>query len=99
MPIEKLNSQQISEAIQGLQGWSLGADHESISKEWAFASFKAAMGFWHQVAELAERQNHHPEFWSNYTQFRLRLTTHDAGGLTALDFSLAKEIDRLHLAR
>jgi 4a-hydroxytetrahydrobiopterin dehydratase len=99
MPIEKLNSHQISEAILGLQGWSLDADHESIAKEWVFASFKAAMGFWHQVAELAAQQNHHPEFWSNYTQLRLRLTTHDAGGLTALDFSLAKEIDRLHLDR
>jgi 4a-hydroxytetrahydrobiopterin dehydratase len=99
MPIEKLNSVQISEAIQGLQGWSLSADHESISKEWVFASFKAAMGFWLQVAELSEQQNHHPEFWSNYTQLRLRLTTHDAGGLTALDFSLAKEIDRLNFDR
>lgn len=60
-----------------------------LTKRFEFADFVAAFGFMTQVALVAERMNHHPE-WSNvYRTVNVQLTTHDAGGLTGLDFELA----------
>ena len=62
---------------------------------WTFKNFLQAMAFMNAVAEVAERMDHHPE-WSNvYNRVKVRLTTHDAGGLTHLDFELARAMDRV----
>ena len=93
----RLNGTALDEALAGLDGWTLAADHGHIARSWTFDSFATAMAFWNQVAALAEQHDHHPECLSLYTQIRLRLWTHDAGGLTHKDVTLAKDIDALVL--
>ncbi len=90
-----MNSTDIQAALQQLDQWTLDAHKASVRKEWNFDSFKTAMHFFAQVGELAEKMDHHPELLSNYTRMRIRLTTHDAYGLTHKDFDLAQQIDQL----
>ena len=74
-------------------GWSLAADKKSISKEFKFAGFADAMAFMLRVSYAAEDADHHPE-WSNvYNRVSVRLTTHDAGGLTQKDIKLAEVME------
>ena len=92
------SSAQALEAYETLQQqsqakWQLQED--SLQTQWKFKDFVQAMAFMNAVAEVAERMNHHPE-WSNvYNRVNVRLTTHDAGGLTHLDFDLARAMDTL----
>jgi 4a-hydroxytetrahydrobiopterin dehydratase len=92
---QTLKSSEIANALAHLDQWTLGANETHIQKEWVFESFQTAVRFFVKVAELAEGANHHPEFTSTYTRALIRLTTHDANGLTAKDFDLAMQIDRL----
>lgn len=94
MPI-RLNRPEIDAQIKQLDGWYLETDNANIRKAWAFVSFQTAMRFLSKVGELAECHDHHPEFLSTYTNVRIRLTTHDAQGLTHKDFELAIAIDQL----
>lgn len=70
-------------------------DESSIQTQWVFKDFAQAMAFMNAVAEVAERMNHHPEWTNVYNRVDVRLTTHDAGGLTHLDFDLARAMDAL----
>lgn len=92
---QRLNSAEIDAGLKQLDHWTLDAHKASLRKEWVFDNFQTAMRFFAQVGELAESMNHHPEFLSNYTRMRIRLTTHDAYGLTHKDFELAQQIDHL----
>ena len=74
-------------------GWSL--DGKEIRREFQFEDFNEAMRFVNHVADLAEGAVHHPDITVNYNKVKLSLTTHDAGGLTERDFSLAKQVDHL----
>jgi len=94
MAREKLGSSAIAEAMAGLDGWTLAADGLSIGRTFTFKNFSEAFAFMTRSALAAEKLDHHPE-WSNvYKTVAVRLTTHDAGGLTALDFELAKRMNR-----
>jgi 4a-hydroxytetrahydrobiopterin dehydratase len=78
-----------------LTGWTRTQDGKAIVRDFIFADFKAAWAFMNKVAELAEAQNHHPD-WSNvYNRVRIALTSHDAGGLTEKDLTLARAINAL----
>lgn len=90
----RLNEQQIIERLAQLQGWTRQNQPECISKAWTFDSFRSAAAFFAKAAELAEQQDHHPEFVSLYTHMQVRLWTHDASGLTDKDFDLALALDR-----
>ncbi len=96
--IDKLSQDLINTALQALnqeadQSWSI--KEGKLFRAFKFADFVAAFGFMTQVAMLAERANHHPE-WSNvYNRVVISLTTHDAGGISQRDFALAQEISRL----
>lgn len=80
-------------AIADMAGWTLAGD--GIEKTFTFRDFVAAFGWMSSVALVAERMNHHPE-WSNvYKTVEVRLSTHDAGGLTQLDLDLAAAMDQL----
>ncbi|MEM8551047.1 MAG: 4a-hydroxytetrahydrobiopterin dehydratase [Pseudomonadota bacterium] len=80
-------------AVGGLSGWVLEDGGKAISRTLKFANFMEAFAFMTQVALAAEKADHHPE-WSNvYNKVNIRLTTHDAGGLTMKDIELAKAID------
>jgi 4a-hydroxytetrahydrobiopterin dehydratase len=68
----------------------------AIAREWKLADFQAAIAFINRVAELAEAANHHPDILLHgWNKVRLTLSTHSEGGLTASDFELASQIDRL----
>ncbi|MEM9220885.1 MAG: 4a-hydroxytetrahydrobiopterin dehydratase [Pseudomonadota bacterium] len=78
---------------QALPQWTLSGDQKSIERSLKFADFGSAFAFMTRVAIAAEKMDHHPE-WSNvYNRVSVRLTTHDAGGLTEKDAALAKLID------
>ena len=75
-----------------LEGWTF--QNNGIEKDFEFRDFVAAFSFMTRIAMLAEKQNHHPE-WSNvYNKVHVRLSTHDAGGLTDKDFQLADAINK-----
>lgn len=94
--MQKLTSEEIQKRLQGLEGWVL--DGDAIKKTWMFKDFREAMAFINKVAELADRFDHHPELFNVYNRVELRFSTHDAGGLTEKDFTIAGEIDRLSAA-
>lgn len=78
-----------------LPDWTLRSDHAAISRSFKFKNFAQAFAFMTRVALLAEKMDHHPE-WSNvYNRVDILLTSHDAGGLTARDITLAQAIDRV----
>lgn len=76
-------------------GWALAEGRDALVRSYRFGDFVEAFGFMARVALVAEKLDHHPE-WSNvYRTVEVLLTTHDAGGLTALDLELARAMDRL----
>ena len=80
---------------QTLPHWTLDTARPAISRRLVFADFIAAWGFMTQIALIAQQMDHHPE-WSNvYNRVSITLTTHDPAGLTDLDVTLARAIDRL----
>jgi 4a-hydroxytetrahydrobiopterin dehydratase len=97
MTAKKLDAQDITGRLTGLAGWTVRDD--KLRREYKFGDFVEAFGFMASVALVAERMNHHPE-WSNvWATVVIDLTTHDAGGITANDFALAVEIERLASVR
>ncbi len=91
--IEKIDPQSLNDHMQTLEGWSLVENSEAIEKHFKFKNFNEAWAFMSRVATLAEEMDHHPE-WSNiYNRVEIILTTHDAGGISARDLAMAKEID------
>ncbi|CAH2407068.1 4a-hydroxytetrahydrobiopterin dehydratase [Mesorhizobium ventifaucium] len=94
MAREKLGREAVAEALAGLDGWSLAEDGGSIARSFSFRNFSEAFAFMTRVALAAEKIDHHPD-WSNiYKTVNVTLNTHDAGGLTALDFELASKMNR-----
>jgi 4a-hydroxytetrahydrobiopterin dehydratase len=76
-------------------GWTLAEDGKAISRSYRFRNFRDAMAWMTRAAFEAEALDHHPE-WSNvYNKVEVRLTTHDAGGLTEKDISLAERMEKL----
>jgi 4a-hydroxytetrahydrobiopterin dehydratase len=78
----------------GEAGWGAEPETDSLRKIWKFRNFSEAWAFMARVALLAEKRNHHPDWRNVYNVVDLRLTTHDAGGLTRLDTDMAAAIDR-----
>ncbi|PSL21254.1 4a-hydroxytetrahydrobiopterin dehydratase [Shimia abyssi] len=76
-------------------GWAMVEGRDAISKTYTFANFVEAFGWMAKAAMWAEKWNHHPE-WSNvYNRVEVVLTTHDVGGISALDAKLARKMDGL----
>jgi 4a-hydroxytetrahydrobiopterin dehydratase len=93
MAAQPLTPAEIDDLAKALPLWSLV--NGKLHREFRFADFSEAFGFMARVALAAETLNHHPE-WSNvWNRVVIELTTHDSGGLTALDLALAGRIDRL----
>lgn len=96
--IEKLSQQGLESALQELnetvdKTWQL--KEGKLHKEFKFADFVAAFGFMSQVALLAEKADHHPEWFNVYNKVAISLTTHEAGGISTRDFALAAAIEKL----
>lgn len=79
--------------LENLKNWHFNAN--GIEKNFLFKSFTEALGFIVKVGVLSEKMNHHPELFNVYNKVSLRLTTHDAGGITEKDFKLATEIEEM----
>lgn len=90
--MSKLNASEIKSALVAVPEWANKG--ETISRTYQFKDFPAAVRFVNAVAELAERAWHHPDIDIRWNKVTLTLTTHDAGGLTEKDFTLAQEFDR-----
>jgi 4a-hydroxytetrahydrobiopterin dehydratase len=88
---KKLTENEIIESLKKVPGWQRKGDE--ISRLYTFSGFIAAMAFVNHVAGLAEAMDHHPDILIQYKKVLLTLSTHSAGGLTDLDFTLARQID------
>jgi 4a-hydroxytetrahydrobiopterin dehydratase len=89
----KLGEAEVQAKLENLPGWSL--QDGKLHRQFQFRSFVEAFGWMSSVALVAESMGHHPE-WSNvYNRVRVDLTTHDAGGITELDFTLAQRMNEL----
>lgn len=77
------------------QGWRLAEGRDAITKTYQFADFTEAFAWMTRAALWAEKWNHHPEWRNVYRTVSVTLTTHDAGGLSALDVKLARKLDTL----
>ena len=91
--VDKLSSTARTTALAGLAGWSEVAGRDAIAKEFRFKDFNAAFGFMSRVALMAEKMDHHPEWFNVYNRVAVTLSTHDAGGVTERDVRLAKFMD------
>ena len=91
---ERLTDAERARELEKFPLWRLVDGREAITRSFRFRSFNEAFGFMTRVAMVAEKMNHHPE-WSNvYRDVEVTLATHDAGGLTELDFKLAAKMDQ-----
>jgi 4a-hydroxytetrahydrobiopterin dehydratase len=92
---DKLTGDARKQALAKLSGWSEVPGRDAITKKFVFKNFNAAFGFMTRVALIAEKYDHHPEWFNVYKTVDVTLSTHDAGGVTELDVKLAEAMDRL----
>jgi len=89
--LPKLSEDEVAKGLASVPGWK--RDGEWLERRYEFPTFPAAIAFVNRVADAAEALDHHPDIAISYTKVTLRVSTHDAGGLTANDFALAARID------
>ena len=89
----KYNEDTAKLELSKLKDWQFNSD--GIEKKFQFKNFTEALGFIVKVGVVSEKMNHHPELFNVYNKVNIRLSTHDAGGVTDKDFKLASEIDQL----
>jgi 4a-hydroxytetrahydrobiopterin dehydratase len=92
---QKLSAEARKSALARLNGWSEVSGRDAISKKFVFADFNQAFGFMTRAALVAEKLDHHPEWFNVYKTVEVTLSTHDAGGVTDLDVKLAETMDKL----
>lgn len=93
MTVTRATEPEIEDALAELGLWAM-VDGK-LHREYRFGSFVQAFGFMSQVALLAERAAHHPEWCNVYNRVVVDLTTHEAGGITRKDLDLAREMERI----
>ena len=92
---EKLCGNARAAALAKLEGWSEVQGRDAIRKKFTFKDFNEAFGFMARAALVAEKLDHHPEWFNVYNRVEVTLATHDAGGVTQRDVELAQTMDRL----
>ncbi len=95
MQVSKLDEADRAAVLEQLPLWSYDSDAKGIRRALRFADFAEAFGFMARVAILAEKADHHPEWFNVYNRVEILLTTHDAGGLSRRDVELAAAIDAI----
>ncbi len=93
MTHRKCTEQEVRTALTELEGWRL--EGGKLHRRFQFPDFVAAFGFMSQTALLAESMNHHPEWFNVYNRVEVSLSTHDVGGLSEKDFTLARKMNGL----
>ena len=92
---QKLSGSARADALRKLNGWSEVSGRDAITRKFVFKDFNQAFGFMARAALVAEKMDHHPEWFNVYKTVEVTLSTHDAGGVTELDIKLATEMDKL----
>jgi 4a-hydroxytetrahydrobiopterin dehydratase len=92
---QKLTGDARKAALAKLGGWSEVAGRDAISRKYTFEDFSAAFGFMARAALVAEKLDHHPEWFNVYNRVEVTLATHDAGGVTERDVKLAEAMNRI----
>ena len=93
MAAKKLSDAEIQKNLEQLNGWTV--EDGKLHKEFQFDTFVTAFGFMAQLALVAESMNHHPEWFNVYNRVTIDLMTHDAGGISELDFQWAQQADSI----
>lgn len=91
---KKLSGDARQQALATLDGWEEVDGRDAIRKIFQFADFNAAFGWMSRIALLAEKMDHHPEWFNVYNKVDVTLATHDAAGITELDIAMAQAMDR-----
>ena len=91
--VPKLEAKLVQELLKQVPGWQVQDD--KLTRQFQFQDFKAAMRFVNQMAEIAEHEGHHPDFWVSYNRVKVELWTHAIAGLSENDFILAAKIGRI----
>ncbi len=89
----RLSETEITEELKKLEGWAI--KDNKLHKEFQFDSFNQAFGFMSRAAMEIEKMNHHPEWFNVYNKITVDLTTHDVGGITDNDVTLARILNSL----
>jgi 4a-hydroxytetrahydrobiopterin dehydratase len=92
---QKLSGDARKSALNRLAGWSEVDGRDAIAKTFTFKDFNQAFGFMTRAALVAEKMDHHPEWFNVYKTVQVTLATHDAGGVTELDVKLAETMDTI----
>jgi 4a-hydroxytetrahydrobiopterin dehydratase len=95
MPTARATDEEIAARLAALPGWARVSGRSAITKRFQLADFNEAWGFMSRTALVAEQMNHHPEWTNVWNRVEITLSTHDAGGLSELDFKLAAAIERI----
>jgi 4a-hydroxytetrahydrobiopterin dehydratase len=93
--VERLTGNARKAALAKLDGWSEVQGRDAITRTFTFADFNEAFGFMTRAALVAEKLDHHPEWFNVYDKVVVTLATHDAGGVTERDVALAEAMNRL----
>ncbi|WP_224704070.1 4a-hydroxytetrahydrobiopterin dehydratase [Devosia aquimaris] len=95
--VERLDAARLAQAVHDLPAWRLenGDGADMLVRVFSFADFSAAFGFMARVALAAEKAGHHPDWSNSYNKVTVRLSTHDAGGISTRDIDLAQAIDAI----
>ena len=91
--MEKLKPEEIEKRLESLEGWEFNND--AIETSFEFKDFKEAFTVMTRIAFECEAQNHHPDWTNVYNSLQIRLSTHDANGVTEKDFILARSIENI----
>jgi 4a-hydroxytetrahydrobiopterin dehydratase len=92
MKVSKLSNEEVKARLQALPRWAVS--NGKLHREYKFGGFADAFGFMSTCALVAQKQDHHPEWFNVFDRVVVDLTTHDAGGVSALDFALATEMEK-----
>ncbi len=93
--VERLSDSQVEQGLARLADWQMVEGRSAICRQYRFENFNQAFGFMTRSALIAEKTNHHPEWFNVYNRVDVTLSTHDVGGLSELDFKLAEAMDKI----
>ena len=91
--VSPLDRRQAEEFLKSLAGWSLSEDARAIRKEYKFKNFKEVIAFFNRIAQVSEKENHHPDLKIGYSRVGVEFSTHAIKGLSENDFILAAKFD------
>lgn len=91
---DKLSGTEMATVLEGLRGWHWDEDAQTLNKSFVFTDFNEAWSFMCRTALFAEKIDHHPNWYNVYNKVDVSLSTHDVGGVTALDIQMANAMER-----